>query len=63
MEQVIGWHTAWKRERPFPLDMAGFAIHSRLLRARPNARFSYAVPRGYQESQLLTQLGVCSNVL
>jgi len=25
--RVINFHTAWKPERPFPLDMAGFAVH------------------------------------
>ena len=25
--QVTKWFTAWKADRPFPLDMAGFSFH------------------------------------
>ncbi|NWZ29925.1 B3GA3 glucuronosyltransferase, partial [Asarcornis scutulata] len=51
--RVVGFHTAWKPERPFPLDMAGFAVALPLLRARPAARFDPAAERGYLESSLL----------
>ncbi len=57
-QQVVGWRAEWKRRRPFPLDMAGFALHLRTLLRAPTARFSYGVPRGFQESHFLTQLGV-----
>lgn len=52
----LGWHTYWKPERPFPLDMAGFAISLQLLLSKVNAKFALRVRRGYQESVLLQQL-------
>ncbi|KAM9251703.1 galactosylgalactosylxylosylprotein 3-beta-glucuronosyltransferase 3 [Cariama cristata] len=51
--RVVGFHTAWKPERPFPLDMAGFAVGLPLLLARPTARFDPQAERGYLESSLL----------
>ncbi|XP_074786324.1 galactosylgalactosylxylosylprotein 3-beta-glucuronosyltransferase 3 [Athene noctua] len=51
--RVVGFHTAWKPERPFPLDMAGFAVGLPLLLARPGARFDPHAERGYLESSLL----------
>lgn len=55
---VTGWSTYWKPHRPFAVDMAGFAINLRLILQHPKAQFSNAVQRGYQESTLLTGLGV-----
>ncbi|KAK7505478.1 hypothetical protein BaRGS_00003223 [Batillaria attramentaria] len=55
---VTRWLTYWKPQRPFAMDMAGFAINLRLLLQHPNAQFTNAVQRGYQESTLLTALGV-----
>ncbi|XP_062454832.1 galactosylgalactosylxylosylprotein 3-beta-glucuronosyltransferase 3 isoform X2 [Rhea pennata] len=54
--RVVGFHTAWKPERPFPLDMAGFAVALRLLLARPGAHFDPRAERGYLESSLLQAL-------
>ncbi|XP_067170950.1 galactosylgalactosylxylosylprotein 3-beta-glucuronosyltransferase 3 isoform X2 [Apteryx mantelli] len=54
--RVVGFHAAWKPERPFPLDMAGFAVALRLLLARPGARFDPRAERGYLESSLLRHL-------
>uniref|UniRef100_A0A6I8PNM8 Galactosylgalactosylxylosylprotein 3-beta-glucuronosyltransferase n=1 Tax=Ornithorhynchus anatinus TaxID=9258 RepID=A0A6I8PNM8_ORNAN len=54
--QVVGFHTAWEPSRPFPLDMAGFAVALPLLLAHPAARFDSAAPRGHLESSLLSQL-------
>lgn len=51
--RVVGFHTAWKPERPFPLDMAGFAVGLPLLLAHPGARFDPEAERGYLESSLL----------
>jgi galactosylgalactosylxylosylprotein 3-beta-glucuronosyltransferase 3 len=42
-------------ERPFPLDMAGFAISFDLLENNEVA-FKYEVQRGYQESEILRQI-------
>jgi len=47
--RVTGWHTAWEVDRPFPLDMAGFAIGLPLLMARKEARMNQYAKRGYVE--------------
>lgn len=54
--RVVGFHTAWEPNRPFPLDMAGFAVALPLLLAKPNAQFDAAAPRGHLESSLLSHL-------
>ncbi|GLH15504.1 Galactosylgalactosylxylosylprotein 3-beta-glucuronosyltransferase [Gryllus bimaculatus] len=54
--RVTGWNAAWRPERPFPIDMAGFAISAPLLLSRPNAKFSLTSDRGFQESHLLQAL-------
>jgi len=54
--KVIGWNSAWRPERPFPIDMAGFAINLKVLLNYPNAVFSWDVSRGYQESAILSQV-------
>ena len=46
--RVRGFNAAWRRERPFPIDMAAFAVNIALLDDFPAARFSFDVPRGYQ---------------
>ncbi|XP_053694270.1 galactosylgalactosylxylosylprotein 3-beta-glucuronosyltransferase I [Sabethes cyaneus] len=55
---VLGFNSAWRPERPFPFDMAGFAISSNLILDNPQAQFSYEVERGYQESELLRHLTI-----
>jgi len=54
--RVTGWHTGWDLERPFPLDMAGFAVGLPLLLARMNAKMDPHAKRGYVESSLLSSL-------
>merc|ERR1712071_590883 len=54
--EVLLFHTAWKPERPFPLDMAGFVIKVSLLLDNPNARFSYYTRRGYLETDFLLKV-------
>ena len=54
--QVVGWFTAWKPDRPFAMDMAGFAVNVQLVHKYPEAKFSNEVQRGYQESTFLTGL-------
>jgi predicted PilT family ATPase len=46
----------WGEKRPFPIDMAGFAVNLNLILAHPSARFSQHVPRGMQESHFLSHL-------
>ncbi|XP_037807704.1 galactosylgalactosylxylosylprotein 3-beta-glucuronosyltransferase I [Lucilia sericata] len=55
-KEVIGFNAAWRPERPFPIDMAGFAISTDLFFKYPQATFSYEVQRGYQESEILRHL-------
>lgn len=40
------------------MDMAGFAVNLQLIITHPRAQFTNEVQRGYQESTLLTALGV-----
>ncbi|XP_037936022.1 galactosylgalactosylxylosylprotein 3-beta-glucuronosyltransferase I [Teleopsis dalmanni] len=54
--EVIGFNAAWRPERPFPVDMAAFAISTDLFFKYPQALFSYEVQRGYQESEILRHL-------
>ncbi|KAL2718733.1 galactosylgalactosylxylosylprotein 3-beta-glucuronosyltransferase I [Vespula squamosa] len=54
--RVIGFNAAWKPDRPFPIDMAGFAINLKLLLENNDAVFSYDVQSGYQESEILRQI-------
>lgn len=53
---VVGWNAAWKPNRRYPLDMAGFAVSLRLLLDHPSAHFRLQLPRGQQESFLLARL-------
>lgn len=54
--RVVGFYTAWKPNRPFPVDMAGFAVALPLLLANREARFDLLAERGYLESSLLQSL-------
>ncbi|XP_007442136.1 galactosylgalactosylxylosylprotein 3-beta-glucuronosyltransferase 3 isoform X1 [Python bivittatus] len=54
--KVVGFYTAWKPNRPFPIDMAGFAVALSLLLANREARFDLLAERGYLESSLLQSL-------
>ena len=54
--KVMSWYTAWKPQRPFPLDMAGFAVNLKLVLQYPSALFSNTVPRGYLESDFLKKV-------
>lgn len=53
---VVGFNAAWRPERPFPIDMAGFAVSTDLILKFSKAVFSYEVERGYQESEILRQI-------
>ncbi|KAK6998029.1 galactosylgalactosylxylosylprotein 3-beta-glucuronosyltransferase 3 [Biomphalaria glabrata] len=54
--KVTAWYTYWKPNRPFAMDMAGFAINLKLVHKYPEAKFSNAVQRGFQESTMLTKM-------
>uniref|UniRef100_A0A8C9RGF0 Galactosylgalactosylxylosylprotein 3-beta-glucuronosyltransferase n=1 Tax=Scleropages formosus TaxID=113540 RepID=A0A8C9RGF0_SCLFO len=53
---VVRFHTGWRPSRPFPLDMAGFAVSLRLVLANPEARFDGDAPMGFLESSFLQSL-------
>lgn len=55
-QRVGGFNSMWEQHRPFPIDMAGFAISLRLLMSRPNVSFSERQKIGYIESHFLGQL-------
>lgn len=46
--KVVSFNAIWKPERPFPIDMASFAVSMHLLTSNRQAAFKYDVPRGYQ---------------
>lgn len=54
--KVVGFNAKWRPERPFPIDMASFAINLQLILDNPNAIFAFDAPRGYQESSILKTL-------
>ena len=56
--QVVDWFAFYKPNRPFAIDMAGFAVNLNLFFEHPNAWFKYNVEEGYQESTILQGLGV-----
>ena len=55
-QSVVGWDVAWSPNRPFALDMAGFAVNYNHFLSRPKAKFAYNVKRGYQETEFLRHL-------
>ncbi|XP_063810856.1 galactosylgalactosylxylosylprotein 3-beta-glucuronosyltransferase 1-like [Pseudophryne corroboree] len=54
--KVFGWLVSYGLERPFAIDMAGFAIQLKLILEKPRAVFRLDVKSGYQESSLLQDL-------
>ncbi|XP_055345486.1 galactosylgalactosylxylosylprotein 3-beta-glucuronosyltransferase 3-like [Paramacrobiotus metropolitanus] len=56
--KVVAWDVGWNAQRPFAIDMAGFAVNLRLIHDHPDARFDFNQPVGYQESFFLKSLGV-----
>lgn len=55
--KVVGWKVVFDPNRPFAIDMAGFAVSIRLILERPQATFKLeGVKGGYQESSLLKDL-------
>lgn len=54
--KVVRFHTGWKPSRPFPIDMAGFAVSLRLVLANPDACFDGEAPMGFLESSFLQGL-------
>lgn len=55
-QRIQGFNSMWKSERPYPIDMAGFAVSLRLFMNNLAARFSSNQKIGYVESHYLSQL-------
>lgn len=54
---MVGWKTVFDPNRPFAIDMAGFAISIKLILEKPHASFKLeGVKGGYQETSLLKDL-------
>ena len=53
---VSGWSVGWGTDRPFAVDMAGFAINLSYLLSHTSAKFADKVKIGYQESEFLKHL-------
>uniref|UniRef100_A0A8C9ZJP3 Galactosylgalactosylxylosylprotein 3-beta-glucuronosyltransferase n=1 Tax=Sander lucioperca TaxID=283035 RepID=A0A8C9ZJP3_SANLU len=54
--KVVRFHTGWRPSRPFPMDMAGFAVSLKLVLANPEACFDGEAPMGFLESSFLQGL-------
>ncbi|XP_062850870.1 galactosylgalactosylxylosylprotein 3-beta-glucuronosyltransferase 2 [Trichomycterus rosablanca] len=55
--KVVGWYTGWKADRPFAIDMAGFAVNLQVILANPRALFKRRGAKpGMQESDFLKQI-------
>lgn len=54
--KVVRFHTGWRPTRPFPIDMAGFAVSLKLVLANPDACFDREAPIGFLESSFLKGL-------
>lgn len=55
-QKIESFNSMWERQRPFPLDMAGFSISLQLYMSHPNVTFSAEQKIGYVESHFLGQL-------
>ncbi|KAI4891609.1 hypothetical protein NFI96_020999 [Prochilodus magdalenae] len=55
--KVVGWYTGWRADRPFAIDMAGFAVNLEVILANPRALFKRRGAKpGMQESDFLKQI-------
>ncbi|XP_067682680.1 galactosylgalactosylxylosylprotein 3-beta-glucuronosyltransferase 2-like [Haliotis asinina] len=56
--KVTGWFANWKPERPFPLDMAGFAVNLQLFFKYQELKFSNKTQPGFLESTFVSDTKV-----
>ncbi|XP_012889081.1 PREDICTED: galactosylgalactosylxylosylprotein 3-beta-glucuronosyltransferase 2 isoform X2 [Dipodomys ordii] len=55
--KVVGWYTGWRADRPFAIDMAGFAVSLQVILSNPKAVFTRRGSQpGMQESDFLKQI-------
>lgn len=50
---VVDFHVGWRPDRPFPIDMASFAVNVNELTRRPHVKFDATAERGFLESAFL----------
>ncbi|XP_069094196.1 galactosylgalactosylxylosylprotein 3-beta-glucuronosyltransferase 1-like [Pleurodeles waltl] len=60
--KVTGWKVKYAPDRPFALDMAGFAINLNLILEKSNACFHLGIKVGFQESSLLQDLATLDDL-
>lgn len=54
--KVVRFHTGWRPNRPFPIDMASFAVSLQLILTNPDAHFDGNAQMGFLESSFLQGL-------
>ncbi|TRZ00540.1 hypothetical protein DNTS_018541 [Danionella cerebrum] len=54
--KVVRFHTGWRPNRPFAMDMAGFAVSLRSVLTNPEALFDGNAQMGFLESSFLQHL-------
>ncbi|XP_039995569.1 galactosylgalactosylxylosylprotein 3-beta-glucuronosyltransferase 2 [Xiphias gladius] len=55
--KVVGWYSGWRPDRPFAIDMAGFAVNLQVILAKPKVLFKrLGAQPGMQESDFLNQI-------
>ena len=55
--RVVGFHTNWKPDRKFCLDMAAFAVNiDVLIHDKPSAQFRQTAIRGHLEPTFLSEI-------
>lgn len=60
--KVVNYTSGWRPERPFAIDMAGFAINIDLILVKNEAGFSYKMEHGLQESEFLSKFTTKENL-
>ena len=61
--KVEEWHIGYMNRRPFPIDMAGFAINTKELSKYPDVSFRTDLKAWMQESSILLEFGLKRNSL
>ncbi|CAN9501550.1 unnamed protein product [Ophioblennius macclurei] len=61
--KVSGWNVRYAPNRPFAIDMAGFAVNLQFLLSKPDACFKlHGIPSGHQETKFLENLVTLSDL-
>ncbi|CAN9501547.1 unnamed protein product [Ophioblennius macclurei] len=61
--KVSGWDVKYAKNRPFAIDMAGFAVSLQFLLSKPDVYFRvHGIPSGHQETKFLEDLATLSDL-